>query len=796
MLTIPIGSRTIPVNSLGAQMDGLVNFLCRQAQALASPPQWADMPVDLPAWREFGAPRHVHVIPSLSVGGAERIVVDLASVFSECGTPVDVVVLRDAPSEHPIAFPGVNVIRLGGLPWPERLRIAAEAIRATGLPGYCHLTSTDELRVLWKHGVQTIPVVHNVRNGWREDPSAWEVDNVPFVVSCGEFVAADLRATGIAKPIVTIRHTVPGAKPMAPQRRLALRSAFGADAETLLVGMVGRIVSQKRYTRAVRILGELARRRKVRLVILGATRDEEGRVCRAAIEAEAQRQGVRHMLVMPGPVAEASSIVGAFDVFLNTSCYEGVSIATMEAVAAKVPVVTGDVGGQREAIGPNDHLLDEEASDEVWADAVERAADIKTFRNAPHGWVWFAAAHSWPWLAALGPGADLQSSDGSPLDCLFVTGNLDVGGAQRSLCNLVSELPGHGVNAAVAVVGPIGVPGFMNRAQSAGVEFLDLSNDAAGNHSLRARIGRVLSLVRARAPKVVCFWNMDAATKLGIAKVLAGGPVKIADVSPGPMLYAELQAEAEIGRILTLSPADFIGSLDLLVSKYADGLPAAHLPQPKAMAVIPNGVYVDSPMLPDDEEPQVPAGADPALAVITVGRLTAAKRPELLPPLARALERRVPGATLTVVGGVHGPQADAAWEGMLEAAGGDLPANLHFVGPDHRSTAFLPRFAAFYMVSESQGCPNASLEAMAAGLPVVANDDGGTGEQVIDGITGRLIPTQEDEAFVEALADALADLLLNPERARAMGRAGRDRVRTEFSMAKMAETYVSALLGC
>jgi starch synthase len=102
------------------------------------------------------------------------------------------------------------------------------------------------------------------------------------------------------------------------------------------------------------------------------------------------------------------------------------------------------------------------------------------------------------------------------------------------------------------------------------------------------------------------------------------------------------------------------------------------------------------------------------------------------------------------------------------------------------------------MVSRDQGCPNASLEAMSCGLPVVANDDGGTAEQVLDGVTGVLVSDPGDSGdpggFAEALAAALADLLRHPERARAMGEAARRHVAAQFSMAAMAEAYQRVLL--
>ena len=68
-------------------------------------------------------------------------------------------------------------------------------------------------------------------------------------------------------------------------------------------------------------------------------------------------------------------------------------------------------------------------------------------------------------------------------------------------------------------------------------------------------------------------------------------------------------------------------------------------------------------------------------------------------------------------------------------------------------------------------------EAMAAGKPCIALQGTAPAEIVVDGETGRLVP-QNDPA---ALGDALVDLLGNPERARAMGEAGRRRYEREFT---------------
>ncbi len=87
----------------------------------------------------------------------------------------------------------------------------------------------------------------------------------------------------------------------------------------------------------------------------------------------------------------------------------------------------------------------------------------------------------------------------------------------------------------------------------------------------------------------------------------------------------------------------------------------------------------------------------------------------------------------------------------------------------------------FVHPSREEGFSNAILEAMAAGLPVVACYVGGNPEAIVDGETGRLVPPRNAAAF----ASAVAELLSDPEKRKAMGEAGRHRATERFSLDRM-----------
>jgi glycosyltransferase involved in cell wall biosynthesis len=149
------------------------------------------------------------------------------------------------------------------------------------------------------------------------------------------------------------------------------------------------------------------------------------------------------------------------------------------------------------------------------------------------------------------------------------------------------------------------------------------------------------------------------------------------------------------------------------------------------------------------------------------------------------LNVRQPDAHLVIVGGVHKSNLEY-WNRVQSYAQNRGVANVTFAGHQEDVTPYLALFRVFVMISDRQGCPNASLEAMALGLPVVANPNGGTAEQIEDGVNGFLVSDQDPSE----MAERIHYLLSRPDARAQFGEAGKRIVQEKFSMERMVRGYM------
>jgi glycosyltransferase involved in cell wall biosynthesis len=110
-------------------------------------------------------------------------------------------------------------------------------------------------------------------------------------------------------------------------------------------------------------------------------------------------------------------------------------------------------------------------------------------------------------------------------------------------------------------------------------------------------------------------------------------------------------------------------------------------------------------------------------------------------------------------------------------------SHVHFTGQRDDVAELLALSDLLILPSLWEGLPNVVLEAMAAGLPVVATAVGGTPELVIDGKTGLLVPPRDPAA----LAQAILALLTEPDLAQRLGENGRLRVADQFTIRQMVQ---------
>jgi glycosyltransferase involved in cell wall biosynthesis len=199
-----------------------------------------------------------------------------------------------------------------------------------------------------------------------------------------------------------------------------------------------------------------------------------------------------------------------------------------------------------------------------------------------------------------------------------------------------------------------------------------------------------------------------------------------------------------------------------------------------AVGVLPNvtgGLVVEEP-----EAAAAPEGEPGYL--LFVGRLRIRKGVEVL---LEAL-RDIRGATLRIAG-------DGEHRGRLERRVSELGLGsaVTFLGSCDagRVRRLLAGAAALVVPSIYEGMPLVVLEAMAAGVPVVASAVSGIPEVVVDGETGWLVPPEEPRALRQALEEVLA----RPEEARRRGEAGRRRVEERYRPCKAAALWREAVLA-
>ncbi|CAA9275536.1 MAG: hypothetical protein AVDCRST_MAG54-3255 [uncultured Actinomycetospora sp.] len=364
-----------------------------------------------------------------------------------------------------------------------------------------------------------------------------------------------------------------------------------------------------------------------------------------------------------------------------------------------------------------------------------------------------------------------------PLRVLFVVPHMAVGGAERHAATLLTGFdPERFAGSLVCLQGQRGPGTHIDVLRDAGVPVVELGRRG------RDVAGMLLDLVRhlrREQPDVVVLRGFNAETVGRVAGVLARVPRlavwvhNCGDVDPH-------------GRARRVA--------DRLLAKVTDAVyGVAHAQRPyitcelghdaDKVRIVHNGTDLGwttpEPSGRDTELAHALGVSDDELVIGTA----AVMRPEKDQATLLRAFRRVVDARSDVRLVLAG---DGRQRPRLEALADELGVRerVLFLGRREDVPRLLRVFDVFTLSSKTVECfPMSVLEAMRAGLPAVCTDVGGVAEMVDDGVTGRVVPREDPEALAAAFLEVLAD----PARARAMGLAGRRRVREEFTLQRSIE---------
>ena len=361
--------------------------------------------------------------------------------------------------------------------------------------------------------------------------------------------------------------------------------------------------------------------------------------------------------------------------------------------------------------------------------------------------------------------------DRGPLRVMFLITSMPAGGAETLLANLVRGMNSERFWPSVCCLRSRGALGD------------DLADDVPVFHDLIRHkydprvLPRLTRLFRDRRVDAVVtvgagdqmFWGRLAARRAGVPVVLS------ALRSTG---WHDSIGRLNRARLLTHWTDGYIGMAQAhgrhLIE--AEGFPA------EKVHVIPNGVDVErfNPMQGGEAVRRKLGIAATAPVIGTVAALRPEKNHALFLRAAKIVRDRIPEANFVIVG--DGPQREA----LVQLTGElDLGDAVHFLGNRSDVPEILAALDVFALPSRIEASPVSILEAMASGKPVVAPRAGSIDESVSDGETGFLT----EPGNVRQVADRLAELASDRERARRMGQAGRAVVVDHWSQERMIEGY-------
>lgn len=369
---------------------------------------------------------------------------------------------------------------------------------------------------------------------------------------------------------------------------------------------------------------------------------------------------------------------------------------------------------------------------------------------------------------------------------LYVITSTGIGGAEKQLFELVTRLDVERFEPMVCSLKPSGPVG--EALQARGIPFFSLDMpDAGGLRGMAVTmrsVYRLLMLVAALSPDILHTFLFRANQIGRFVALVQGTPVICAVRTQEMEKQFHHTCDSKTSFMVDHYTANSEGVREFTITK-------SRL-KPENITTIANGIDME-PFRGSrcDSELKKSLGLAPEHRVITaVGRLRKEKGYPFLLTAFKGVVEEWPDTRLLIAG--EGEEEASLKQHARELG---IAEKIVFAGLRTDIPAILALSEIFVLSSLWEGMPNAVLEAMAAGRPVVATRVGGVPELVVEGETGLTVPPSD----AAALRQALLSMLKDSERARLMGEKGRERAEKHFdirlTVRKTEELYMKVLEG-
>ena len=353
-------------------------------------------------------------------------------------------------------------------------------------------------------------------------------------------------------------------------------------------------------------------------------------------------------------------------------------------------------------------------------------------------------------------------------DLLYLVGQLGPGGLERQLYYLLQTINRDYYQPAVAVWNDCENDVYTSQIRALGVPVYSFSFPR--NCSRFTKLIALRRLIRELQPAVAHSYSFY--TNFAVYWVTRGTHTVAVGSVRGEFARAKKESGRWLGRLSARWPPEQIcnNSLALEAARRSRGLFV-----PRRLSVVRNGLDLD-------RFHPTPLPISGRVCIVGVGSLLAVKRWDRLVRAALTLKQQGFDFLVRLVG--DGPLRDSLRQ-QTQTLG--VANCVEFLGNRDDIPSLLAEATFLVHTSDSEGCPNVVMEAMACGRAVVATEVGDIPFLIEDGKTGFIVPRGDEETLVSHMVTLISDRNL----CQRMGNAGRAKAEQEFGLARLVTETLS-----